>query len=127
MPKTSTPGRSQSQSPGKIPSQVSGGRDCAWAPPRPLPAPQGASQMQLMTDADWAILDFLSQDPRPIRDLLETYPKATIYHRLAVLRRRGLVAKHSSEYALTTAGQQLKTQREAETVSDALTEVYPPL
>jgi len=83
--------------------------------------------MQPMTSADRVILDFLAQDPRPIHKLLATYPRSTVYHRLTVLRGRGLVVKRGAEYALTTAGQQVKTQREAETGSDALLEIYPPL
>lgn len=83
--------------------------------------------MQSLTDVDGAILDYLGLDPKPIHKLVEMYPRSTVYHRLSVLRGRGLVVKRDAGYALTTAGQQVKTQREAETGSDALLEIYPPL
>jgi hypothetical protein len=83
--------------------------------------------MQSLTSVDWAILDFLGQDPKPIHKLLEMYPRSTLYYRFSVLRGRGLVVKRGAGYALTTAGYQLKTQREAETGSDALLEIYAPL
>ncbi len=80
-----------------------------------------------MTPTDWAILEFLSEDAKPIRSLLAKYPKATTYHRLRVLQRRGLVAKHGSTYALTSAGQRLKADRDVEISAEGLTRVYSPL
>ena len=83
--------------------------------------------MNPMTTTDWAILEFLSVQPQPIRDLLGAYPKATVYARLRALQAKGLVAKRGREYLLTTAGLQVKTQREGATVLDGLTGVYSPL
>lgn len=83
--------------------------------------------MRSVTVTDWAVLDFLSVDRKPIRPLLARYPKATIYHRLRVLQVQGLVAKHGTEYALTSAGQQVKADRETEIFSEGLMRVYPPL
>lgn len=83
--------------------------------------------MRSMTATDWAILDFLSEAPKPIRPLLAIYAKATVYHRLRALRTQGLVAKHGTAYALTSAGQQVKAEREAEIFSEGLAQAYPPL
>lgn len=80
-----------------------------------------------MTTTDWTILEFLSLQPQPIRDLLGAYPKATVYARLRALQVKGLVAKRGREYLLTTAGLQAKAQREGAAVLDGLTGVYGPL
>ena len=83
--------------------------------------------MTIMTATDWAILEFLSADPQPIRDLLDGYPKATLYARLRVLQGKGLVAKRSSQYLLTTAGLQGQAERAGAPRFDGLGTVYPPL
>lgn len=83
--------------------------------------------MNPVTTTDWAILEFLSLQPQPIRDLLGAYPKATVYARLRALQIKGLVAKRGREYLLTTAGLQAKAQREGATALDGLTGVYGPL
>lgn len=83
--------------------------------------------MGSMTPTDWAVLEFLSEDPKPIRSLLAKYPKATTYHRLRVLQAQGLVAKHGTTYALTSAGRRLKADRDVEISSEGLTRIYPPL
>ena len=80
-----------------------------------------------MTTTDWAILEFLSLRPQPIRDLVGGYPKATLYARLRALQVKGLVAKRGREYLLTTAGLQAKAEREGAAVLDGLTGVYGPL
>jgi len=80
-----------------------------------------------LNPADRAILEFLGPEPRPVRDLLGTLPKGTLYRRLATLRARGLVVKHGTQYALTSVGQEAKTQGEAAALSDGFAEVYPPL
>src|SRR6266851_2724991 len=83
--------------------------------------------MNPMTTTDWAILEFLSVQPQPIRDLVGAYPKATVYARLRALQAKGLAAKRGREYLLTTAGLQAKAQREGTPVLDGLTGVYGPL
>mgnify|MGYP001609212729 CR=1 FL=1 len=83
--------------------------------------------MQSLTATDWAILEFLSRDPSPVGPLLASHPKATVYKRLAALRDQGLVAKRGRGYLLTSAGAQVKAEREAEGVAGGLTDVYPPL
>jgi len=80
-----------------------------------------------MTPVDRAILSFLTREPRPIRDLLAQYPKATLYRRLRALRSRGLIAKHGARYALTSAGEQAKASAEGPAFANSLGAVYPPL
>lgn len=81
--------------------------------------------MQSMTATDWAILDFLSEERKPIRPLLARCPKATTYHRLRVLQAHGLVAKHGMSYALTSAGQRVRAEREAE-ISECVNDFETP-
>lgn len=83
--------------------------------------------MSPTTTTDWGILEFLSAHPQPIRDLLGTYPKATVYARLRALQAKGLVAKRGREYLLTTAGLQAKAQRESAPALEGLNGVYAPL
>ena len=83
--------------------------------------------MTILTATDWAILEFLSADPQPVRDLLDGYPKATVYARLRVLQMKGLVAKRRSQYLLTTAGLQVQAERAGAAPLDGLGTVYPPL
>ncbi len=83
--------------------------------------------MHTLSAADWPILQFLSSDPQPIRNLLATHPKGTVYRRLRVLQGGGLVVKRGTEYALTTAGEQAKAEEEAGTLIEGLTNIYPPL
>jgi len=83
--------------------------------------------MRSMTATDWAILEFLSEGRQPIRPFLARCPKATTYHRLRVLQAHGLVAKHGMSYALTSAGQRVRAEREAEIFADGLTRAYHPL
>jgi len=80
-----------------------------------------------MTPTDVAVLEFLSAQPQPIRELLGMYPKATVYARLRALQATGLVAKKGSQYWLTSAGLQVKAEREGAPVLDGLAQVYPPL
>ncbi|HEX9507321.1 MAG TPA: hypothetical protein VF947_02890, partial [Myxococcales bacterium] len=70
--------------------------------------------MRSLTATDWAILEFLSREPSPVGPLLASHPKATIYKRLVALRDQGLVAKRGRGYLLTSAGEQVKGEREAE-------------
>jgi len=83
--------------------------------------------MSIMTTTGVAILEFLSAHPRPIRELLGMYPKATIYARLRALQATGLVAKKGNQYLLTSAGLQAKAEREGAPVLDGLAQVYSPL
>src|SRR5260370_39989423 len=83
--------------------------------------------MRPLTATDWAILEFLSREPSPIGPLLASSPKASVYKRLAALRNLGLVAKRGRGYLLTSAGEQVKAEREAEGLVGGLTDVYPPL
>jgi hypothetical protein len=83
--------------------------------------------MTSLTPADRAVIEFLSSSPRPIRELLRAYPKATIYARLRALQGAGLVAKRGSQYLLTTAGLQVKAAHDGGRPFDGLVEAYPPL
>ncbi len=83
--------------------------------------------MNAMTTTDRAILEFLSAHPTPIRSLVDTYPKATIYARLRTLLAGGLVAKRGRQYLLTTAGLQVKAEHDEGHAFDGMTEAYPPL
>src|SRR5712691_7618900 len=83
--------------------------------------------MRSLTATDWAILEFLSRDPSPVSPLLASHPKATVYKRLVALRDQGLVTKRGRGYLLTSAGEQVKGEREAESVTGGLISVYPPL
>src|SRR5260370_7986226 len=82
--------------------------------------------MTSLTPADRAVIEFLSSSPRPIRELLRAYPKATIYARLRALQGAGLVAKRGSQYLLTTAGLQVKAAHDGGRPFDGLLEAYPP-
>jgi len=83
--------------------------------------------MTSLTPADRAVIEFLSSSPRPIRELLRAYPKATIYARLRALQGAGLVAKRGSQYLLPTAGLQVKAAHDGGRPFDGLVEAYPPL
>jgi hypothetical protein len=83
--------------------------------------------MNATTTTDWAILDFLSAHPQPIRSLVDRYPKATIYARLRALLAAGLVAKRGRQYLLTTAGLQATAAHDGGQAFDGLVEAYPPL
>src|SRR5260370_19936556 len=83
--------------------------------------------MTSLTPADRAVIEFLSSSPRPIRELLRAYPKATIYARLRALQGAGLVAKRGSQYLLTTAGLQVKAAHDGGRPFDGLVEACPPL
>src|SRR5712692_7165465 len=83
--------------------------------------------MRSLTATDWAILEFLSREPSPVGPLVASHPKATIYKRLVALRDQGLVAKRGRGYLLTSAGEQVKGEREAEGLVGGLTSVYPAL
>ena len=83
--------------------------------------------MNATTTTDWAILEFLSAHPQPLRPLVDRYPKATIYARLRALRAGGLVGKRGQQYLLTTAGLQAKAAHEGGQAFDGLVEAYPPL
>jgi hypothetical protein len=80
-----------------------------------------------LTATDRAILEFLSAEPSPIGPLLASHPKATVYKRLSALREQGLVAKRGREYLVTSVGEQVKAEREAEGLADGLITVYSPL
>jgi hypothetical protein len=80
-----------------------------------------------MTTTDVAILEYLSDDPRSIRELVGTCPKATLYARLHVLQTKGLVAKRGSTYFLTTAGLQRKAERQGGAHLQGLNDIYPAL
>jgi hypothetical protein len=80
-----------------------------------------------MTDADRAILVFLTASPQPIRDLLAVHPKGTVYRRLEALLARGMVAKRGTAYWLTTAGLQLKAEHAGAVLMNGLNDVYPSL
>ena len=83
--------------------------------------------MNATTTTAWAILEFLSAHPQPIRTLVDLYPKATIYARLRALQAAGLVAKRGRQYLLTTAGLQAKAAHDGGHAFDGLAEAYPPL
>ncbi len=83
--------------------------------------------MRSLTSTDWLLLEFLSVEPKPIRDLLRTLPRGTVYRRLAGLLSRGLVVKHGTAYALTSAGQRFKAEHVRHAAWDGLTGAYPPL
>jgi hypothetical protein len=83
--------------------------------------------MSPMTTTDWAILEFLSAHPQPIRDVLAEYPKATVYARLRSLKAKGFVAKRGTRYLLTAAGLQAKAQHQGALVLEGLSDIYPPL
>jgi hypothetical protein len=83
--------------------------------------------MSPTTATDWALLEFLAAHPQPIRDLLGAHPKATVYARLRALQAKGLVAKRGSQYLLTTAGLQAKSQHASVPALDGLDSVYAPL
>src|SRR5713101_5126824 len=83
--------------------------------------------MRPLTATDWAILEFLSREPSPVGPLLASHPKATVYKRLVALRDQGRVAKRGRGYLLTSAGEQVQGERDAESVAGGLLSVYPPL
>ena len=80
-----------------------------------------------MTATDWAVLDFLTITPQPIRALLARYPKGTVYRRLTALVARGAVAKRGTAYLLTAAGLQLKAEHAGAALMHGLNVVYAPL
>jgi hypothetical protein len=80
-----------------------------------------------MTATDWAVIEFLSAAPQLIRELLGMHPKATVYARLRALQAKGFVAKKGSRYLLTSAGLQIRVQREGAAALDGLSKVYPAL
>ncbi|MBI4543295.1 MAG: hypothetical protein HY705_09705 [Gemmatimonadetes bacterium] len=83
--------------------------------------------MRSLNSTDWAILEFLTREPRPIAPLLATLSKGTVYRRLGVLRAAGLAAKRGAHYSLTSAGERAKAERDAESLTDGLATIYPPL
>jgi hypothetical protein len=80
-----------------------------------------------LTPLDFTILNFLSETPRPIRELVEAQPRGSVYRRLKRLQAEGWVIKRRHGYALTAAGQQVKAEREAAACLGGLGTVYAPL
>jgi DNA-binding PadR family transcriptional regulator len=69
--------------------------------------------MRELIPLDFTILNFLSETPRPVRELVAAQPRGSVYRRLKRLQADGWVIKGRQGYALTAAGQQVKAEREA--------------
>jgi hypothetical protein len=80
-----------------------------------------------MNTTDGAILDFLAATPRPIRELLVSHPRGTVYRRLSALVVRGAVTKRGTMYVLTAAGLQLKAELAGAALLHGLNDVYAPI
>ncbi len=83
--------------------------------------------MRQLTLLDFTILTFLSETPRPVRELVEAQPRGSVYRRLKRLQIDGYVIKRGDGYALTPAGQQVKAEREEAACLGGLATVYAPL
>ena len=83
--------------------------------------------MRELTPLDVTILAFLSESPRPVRELVEAQPRGSVYRRLKRLQGEGWVIKRRHGYALTAAGQQVKADREEAACLGGLGTVYAPL
>jgi hypothetical protein len=83
--------------------------------------------MRELTPLDFTILTFLSEAPRPVRELVEAQPRGSVYRRLKRLQADGWVIKRRGAYALTAAGQQAKAERDEAACLGGLATIYAPL
>jgi len=83
--------------------------------------------MRALTPLDFTILNFLSETPRPVRELVEAQPRGSVYRRLKRLQADGWVIKRRHGYALTAAGQQVQAEREEAACLGGLGTLYAPL
>jgi hypothetical protein len=83
--------------------------------------------MRELTPLDFTILNFLSETPRPVRELVEAQSRGSVYRRLKRLQADGWVIKRRHGYALTAAGEQVKAERDEAACLGGLGIVYAPL
>ena len=83
--------------------------------------------MRELMPLDFTILSFLGESPRPVRQLIETQPRGSVYRRLKRLLADGWVIKRRHGYALTAAGQQVKADRQEAACLGGLGTIYAPL
>lgn len=80
-----------------------------------------------LTAVDLDILQALAGGVRPVKDFTGKHPRATVYRRLRKLCAEGLVARSSLGFTLTSVGERMLAEREAEVLSEGLRAVYAPL
>jgi len=83
--------------------------------------------MRGLTPLDFTILSFLSDTPRPVRELVEAQPRGSVYRHLKRLQADGWVIKRRHGYALTAAGRQVQAEQEEAACLGGLGAVYTPL
>src|SRR5947207_15216374 len=76
---------------------------------------------------DAEILQLLAAGPRAVAALIGQHPRATVYRRVKQLCAEGVIARSPHGYSLTSVGERLVVERDAQVFMDGLRTVFTPL